>query len=305
MSDQQAKAVTITAYGGPEVLQVKHLNVPDPSAGQVRVAVRAAGINPWDRKVVNGSLSDSAPVTFPFTPGGDIAGVVEAVGPDVTGLAVGDEVAGNAGGGGWAELVIVEADKLTIKPAGVSWPVAAAAVTPAQAAAVALESLGIGASDVLLVHGASGAVGKIAVQLAIFAGATVIGTSSQANAAQVQALGATAIPYGDDVAAEVLAIHPRGVSKVLDTSGHGAVAASLELVSDPHDIVSIVDFDAPSMGARAQDTQMTPARLASLLARVAGATLMVTVDAVFPLDEAAAAFTAASSGAGKVVFEVR
>lgn len=305
MSAQQAQAVTITAYGGPEVLQVKNVDVPDPGSGQVRVAVRAAGINPWDLKLVSGSMADSVPVGFPFTPGGDIAGVIEAIGPDVTALAVGDEVAGNIGDGGWAELIVVDADKLSIKPAGVSWPVAAAAVTPAQTAAVALESLGIGASDVLLVHGASGAVGKIAVQLAIFVGATVIGTSSDAKAAQVQALGATAVPYGDDVAAEVLAIHPGGVTKVLDTSGHDAVAASLKLVSDPHNIISIVDFDAPSVGARSQDTPMTPARLAGLLAKVAGATLMVTVDAVFPLDQAAAAFSAASSGAGKVVFEVR
>ena len=189
------KAVTLHRFGGPEVLALEH--VPDPPLGPdaVLVAVRAAGVNPVDWKIREGYLTGRFPHHTPVIPGWDAAGVVAAVGPAVTGFAVGDEVMAYARKdtieyGTYAELVTVADHATAHKPAALSFAQAAALPLAGLTALQALTALEVGTDDTVLVHAAAGGVGHLAVQLASSLGArTVIGTASPRNHDFVRALG--------------------------------------------------------------------------------------------------------------------
>nr|WP_225853491.1 alcohol dehydrogenase catalytic domain-containing protein [Micromonospora sp. AMSO31t] len=126
MHDRCCRAVAFSTYGDADVLRMVDHAVPGPGPGQVRIAVRAAGVNPIDWKIRSGALAEMMPVRLPAVPGVDVAGVVEQVGPGVTGFAVGDEVFGKAVTGSYAELALADLDALAAKPAGMPWEVAAA-----------------------------------------------------------------------------------------------------------------------------------------------------------------------------------
>jgi NADPH:quinone reductase-like Zn-dependent oxidoreductase len=167
------RAAAFTSPGGPDVLRVLDLPDPTPAAGQVLIRIRAAGVQPYDCAVRAGWLPAGVPPTFPRIPGNEFAGVVAALGPGVSGVAVGAEVLGFGQLGAYAELLAVPADQVVAKPPAMPWEVAGGFSAGAQTAHIALTELAPEPGETLLVHGAAGAVGTVAVQLAVAAGATV------------------------------------------------------------------------------------------------------------------------------------
>ncbi|WP_424448949.1 quinone oxidoreductase family protein [Microbacterium arborescens] len=247
-----AHAVTYSRFGGPEVLTLSEIEVPAPGAGQVRVRVIAAGVNPIDHKLRAG-IRPSATISKPRRVGNDGASVVVEVGADVEGFRVGDEVVVFGASGVYATEIVVTPDKLTPLPAGVSPAVGAALGIPVATAYQALRSLDVGPADTLLVHGGSGSVGQAAIQFARLRGAAVIATASEARADRVRELGAIPVAYGDGLVERVRAAAPQGVSVVLDGAGTDeALTTSLELVEDRSRIATIVrGADAPRLGIQA------------------------------------------------------
>ncbi|MBO1418164.1 NADP-dependent oxidoreductase [Streptomyces sp. FH025] len=306
------KAIAFTQYGGADVLRTIDIELPAPGPGQVRVAVRAVGVNPIDHKQRSGALAELFPVTFPAVPGFEVSGVVEAVGAGVTGFAPGDEVFGALMGGGYAEQALVGADELAHKPATLSWEEAAALPTAAETSERALDVLGVRPGETLLVHGAAGGVGTVLLQFARARGITVIGTASEANHAHLRELGAIPVTYGEGLAERVRAAAPGGVDRVLDAAGQGGVLPlSIELTGSPDRVVTIADFaEAGKYGVRFTgggegEVYHQRAYAAALALHEAG-TLRLPLHRVLPLAEAAEAQRISEHGhlRGKVVLTV-
>ena len=247
-----ARAVVYREIGGPEVLSLEDVPDAEPGAGEVVVAVRAAGVNPIDWKLRSGVRGNGTGGRA-VRPGADAAGVVEAVGDGVDGVAVGDEVIVRSARGAYATQVVAPADHLVAKPAGLGWAEAASIGIPAGTAYQALRSLGIGAGDTLLVHGGAGGVGQAAIQLAVGDGARVIATASERNHARLRELGAVPVTYGPGLVERVTELAPEGVSAALDAVGTDeALDASVALVADRDRIATVVrGADAPRWGIRA------------------------------------------------------
>ena len=239
------QAVRFDEYGGIDVLRVAEVDRPVPGSGQVLVWMRAAGINPGEAKIRRGLLAQRWPATFPSGQGSDLAGVVEALGPGVTGFAVGDEVIGFTDNRtSHAELVVAEAANLIHKPAGVSWEAAGSLYVAGATAWAMVRAVAAGPGDVVVVSGAAGGVGSIAVQLAKIAGATVIGLASEANHPWLAGHGVIPVRYGDSVADRIKAASGGRVDAFLDTQGGGYVELALELGVRPERIDTIADFAA-------------------------------------------------------------
>jgi NADPH:quinone reductase-like Zn-dependent oxidoreductase len=169
------RAVQFDEYGGVEVLQVRQVPRLEPGRGQVLVAVRAAGINPSEGKMRAGAVREVFPSTFPSGQGSDLAGVVEALGPDVVGVAVGDELIGYTDNrASQADYVLVEAANLTPKPAEVPWEVAGALFVAGVTGVATVRAVAPARGEAVVIAGAGGGVGSFAVQLAVRAGARVI-----------------------------------------------------------------------------------------------------------------------------------
>ena len=287
------RAVVFDRFGGPEVLRVGEVADPEPGAGEVRVRVRAAGVQRFDVAVRRGEMPWVG-VGFPQTIGQEYSGVIDRVGDGVKGFAVGDAVLGSTMLNGNADLVVVPAVNAVRKPQRLSFPGAAALVAAAQTAGGALVELGVGSGDMLLVHAAAGSVGTVAVQLARLAGATVIGTASPGNHEYLRQLGAVPVSYGDDLVAAVRAV---GVPTVaLDAAGGAAIAQSVELGIARDRIGTIVDDKtAAEHGTRVVRAGRDPARLAAVVGR--GDIVMPV--RVYPLSEVVEAHTAVESGHGR------
>ncbi|MGW7001235.1 NADP-dependent oxidoreductase [Streptomyces sp. NPDC054933] len=282
-------AITFSAYGAPDVLTVSQVETPQPGPGQVRIRVRAAAVNPIDVRIRAGVMDGVFPVQFPMTPGWDVAGVVDAVG-DGASAAVGDEVFGVASVGGYSEHALL--DRPVAKPETVSWEVAASLATVGETAFRAVKHLGVQAGQTLLIHGAGGSVGTIAVQLAAAQGITVVGTVAEDDIARVTALGATAVRYGDGWAERAKAAAPGGVDFVFDASGAGVLADSVALVGDAARVITIADPSFAQHGVRF--TGMDPAdrfpeSLPVLAELAASGKLTVPIWRTYPLSEAAQA----------------
>jgi len=214
------KAVTFAEYGGPDVLRVADVEEPHPGPGQVRVAVRASSVNPIDWKARSGMLRDVMAVSFPVIDGREAAGVVDEVGTDVSGVAVGDEVFGFAVGGSAAEHAVL--DDFARKPPGLSWEAAAALPVAVETSVRVFTVLGgVGEGQTLVVNGAAGGVGVAAVQLARARGARVIGTAGEANHDFLRSLGAEPTTYCDGMVDRIRALAPEGVDLAVDTAGKG------------------------------------------------------------------------------------
>ncbi|MEV0245604.1 NADP-dependent oxidoreductase [Nocardia sp. NPDC050712] len=239
------RAIAFDEFGGPEVLRPVEIPVPEPTGDQVRVAVRAAAVNASDWKTRSGILT-FGDNRFPQYPGWEVAGTVDALGPDARGFAVGDEVFGWTQAGGYAEYALSSA--LARKPAGLDWADAVALPIAVNTAAKVLAMLRVRAGETLLVNGASGVVGSMAVQLAVAAGVTVIGTACERNQDLVRALGAIPTTYGDGLADRVWALAPHGVDAVFDTAQHGGLPAAIALRGDTGRIIAIADFAAAQLG---------------------------------------------------------
>ena len=191
MPDNTMRTVHFYAYGGPDQLVMEYVSRPELQAGEVLVRVYAAGVNPIDWKIRKGFFKDIRPVPLPFTPGSELAGTVEALGPSVTAFEIGQAVYGRGAKGAYADYAVVPADSLAYKPRNISFDQAASVPVGANTAWMALFSLAdLQAGQQVLVHGAAGGVGNYAVQLARWRGAHVIGTSSFNNLEFVRTLGA-------------------------------------------------------------------------------------------------------------------
>ncbi len=242
------KAVRFHEYGGPDVLHVDDVEAPHAGPGQVRVAVRAAGVNPIDWKIRSGAMAAFMPAELPRIPGSDAAGVVDEVGDGVTDVSVGDAVFGSAVGGASAEYAVL--DHYAAKPAGMTFAEAAGLPVAVETAVRGLDLLGLEAGQTLLINGAAGGVGTAAVQLARARGARVLGTASEANHDFLRELGAEPTTYGDGLAARVAELAPDGVDLAFDVAGHGALPALIAATGSPDRVVTIADFTGPEHGVR-------------------------------------------------------
>jgi NADPH:quinone reductase-like Zn-dependent oxidoreductase len=229
------RAVQYAQFGGPEVLQVT--DVPDvhAGAGQVRVAVRAVGINPIDWKLRSGLMGGD----LPRGTGVEAAGVVDELGDGVTGVAKGDRVFGPAAGAAAEFAVMAEFAPV---PAALDFAGAAALPVAVETATRCLDLLGVTAGQTLLINGASGGVGLAAVQLARGRGARVIGSGSPRSQSRLVEFGAEPVVYGDALADEVRALAPDGVDRALDLALTGGLATLIELAGGADHVVAIADF---------------------------------------------------------------
>ncbi|MEU6580460.1 NADP-dependent oxidoreductase [Nocardia sp. NPDC046763] len=291
-----AKAVRYNEFGGIDVLRVDEIERPMPGDGQVLVRVRAAGINPSEAVIRTGALADMFPSTFPSGQGSDLAGVIEEVGAGVGGYSPGDEVIGfSENRAAQAELVLVEATNLTRKPESVPWEVAGGLYVAGVTAWGAVRSVQLEQGETVVVSGAAGGVGSLAVQLARRAGATVIGLASESNHAWLQRHGVIPIAYGDDVADRIKAAAPEGVDAFIDTFGNGYVELALALGVTTERIDTIADYAAAAQygvktdgGAEAGPGGTVLAELAGL---IADGRLEVPIANVYPLAQVREAYT--------------
>ncbi|MEV6947213.1 NADP-dependent oxidoreductase [Streptomyces sp. NPDC051172] len=305
-----------SAYGGPEALSVVEVAVPEPGPGQVRIAVRAAGVNPFDHKVYSGAFGTD-PARLPLRLGTEAAGVVTAVGTDAIGPAgpveTGDEVIVHRAPGAYADELVVPASSVVPKPARLSWEEAGALMAAGVTAVHALEAIGPGKGETVLIHGAAGGVGLMAVQLAVARGATVLGTSRPAKHELLRELGAVPVAYGPGLADRVRAAAPEGIQAAADLVGtEEAVDVSVELVADRSRIATIVAFEH---GARAgikllgggpgadPGTEIRAAARLQLTAEAEAGRLRVLIAGSHPLREAADAHRQIMTGhvTGKIV----
>ncbi|MDI9914178.1 NADP-dependent oxidoreductase [Rhodococcus sp. IEGM 1379] len=290
------KTVVAQTYGTPEILKLIDVEVPSPGQGEVLVDVKAIGVNPFDYKLYSGAFGTD-PSKLPIHLGGEAAGIVSAIGADVTTVFVGDEVIVSPGNGLYSEQVVVPATSLTPKPASISWEQAAGLLLVGGTAVDALDTIRVSSGDTVLIHGASGGVGALAVQLAVARGATVIGTAGPANQEYVRSLGATPVLYGDGLEGRVRELG--SIDAAFDTAGTDeAVDASLALVADKSRIVTIVAFGRAqedgflSVGGGTPESAQARLNARAELAQLAGSgRLNVKIAKTFPLCDAAEAHT--------------
>lgn len=317
------KAVRYHDYGGPEVLCYEDVPIPEPGPGEVLVRVHAAGVNPADRQIRAGQRF-RLEKPFAFIPGLEISGTVQARGAEVTVLTPGDEVYGmlNLFRGGYAEYVAVAADKLGRKPGSLDHVHAAALPVAALTAWDALfEVGGLVAGQIVLIHAAAGGVGHIAVQLAKWRDAHVIGTASAGNEAFLRMLGVDEfIDYRttafESVARDVDVVIdpiPREVDDATDALARETMARSWAVLRDGGIQVSVCDNPTPGPDAvrRAVRGAHAGARpgsevLNTIADLVDEGKIKVDVGTILPLQEARQAHKLIQTGhtRGKIVLRV-
>lgn len=295
------RAVVHTRTGEPtEVLSVAETDEPHAGPGEVRIVVRAAGVNPIDWKLVTGVMGD--PPDRPRVPGIDAAGLVDEIGAGVTGVRLGDPVFGPATGGSAAEYAVLSA--WAAKPESVPFEVAGALPVAGETAVRVLDLLGLRAGQTVVVDGASGGVGSTTVQVALARGLRVIGTAGEGNQEFVASLGAEPTQHGPGLFDRVRALAPDGVDGAVDTAGRGSVRDLVELAGDPAKVVTIADFSAGDLGV-----QVTTGggdrreRLEQVAALLADGALTVPVAQTFPLERIGEAYETSREGhvRGKLV----
>lgn len=296
------KAVQFNEYGGPEVLKVVEIDEPHAGAGQIRIAVRAAGVNPAEWKIRAGLFKDFMPVEFPSGVGFEAAGIVDEVGEGVTDVAVGDAVFG-AGTGTAAEHAVL--NYWARKPDNMPFDVAGGFSIVSETAIRSLDYAGAKAGETVLVCGAAGGVGSVVIQIARARGMTVIGTASAAKHDYLRGLGAIPTTYEPGLADRVKELAPQGADAALDLAGAGNIPELIEMTGDPARVVSIVDFTAPEHGAQFTPTpQEHPERALAEAARLySEGALNLRIEKTFPLAQIAEAHMLSAEGhvTGKLV----
>lgn len=298
-------AARYSKFGPASVLKVVGVDAPQVKPGHVRVVVKAAGINPADYKMREG-MGSGPSFTFPAGIGRELAGVVDSVGEGVTNLAVGDEVFGNATNGTVAELFVVNAANLALKPPGLDWATAGGLSLAGQTAYDAVASQHLTADDTVLVTAAAGGVGSLIVQLARLAGATVIGTASRGNHEFLESLGAIAVEYGEGLVDRVRAAAPQGVTVAFDQHGRESIEAAIELGVARNRINTIAADPADFGVVRVGRGPARPATLEYLAQLVVAGTIVVPIAATYPLAAVVDAFEQLEDGhvRGKIVILV-
>lgn len=309
------KAAQINGYGGLEVVQVGEADKPAPAAGQVLVEVHAAAVNPFDVKVREGLVRNMAELNFPATLGGDAAGTVAALGAGVTGFQLGQAVYGQAGAlsgqGSFAEFTPVKAEQLAAKPTSLDFTAAAALPLVGCSAYQALvDHINLKAGQKILIHGAAGGIGSVAVQLAKHLGADVAATAGAEDADFVKSLGADeVIDYrGQDFAALL-----KDYDAVFDTVGGETNRKSYTVLKPGGALVSMSEKPDDALVNKyavlytAQFTRTTTERLTKVAELVDAGNLKVHIDKIFPLDQAAEALEYQKTGhpRGKIVIRIK
>lgn len=288
------QAVRFHEYGGVEVLRVEDVERPVPGPGQVLVEVRAAGIQPGEVMIREGARHGRWPAVFPSGQGSDLAGVVAETGPEVRGFAVGDEVLGfTHRRASHAEFVVVDDVDLVARPEGLSWDAAGSLYVAGTTAYATVFAVDPGPSDTVVVSGAAGGVGSLAVQLARRRGATVIGLASERHHDWLKEHGVLPVAYGEGAAERVRQAAAGPVDAFVDTFGDGYVDLAVELGVRPDRINTIRDWQAAArVGARtygegAAACAVVLGELARLAAR---GELDVPIAATYPLAQVREAF---------------
>jgi NADPH:quinone reductase-like Zn-dependent oxidoreductase len=298
------KAARFSEFGGPEVLEIVDLPDPRPGAGQVRIAVRAAGLNPSDWKKRRGLMDEELPQTM----GHEAAGVVDELGEGVGDVRVGDRVFGlSAAGAAQAELAVLS--HYAPIPPSLDFTGAAALPAAIETATRSLDQLGVRSGCLLLINGASGSVGSAAVQLAVVRGARVIGTAGPANHDYLRSLGAAPVAYGDGLLERVRALAPDGVAAALDVAGSGVLPELIELAGGPEHVVTVADFSgAREYGVRFSSGEAGRAvhALAEIGELIEAGRFSLPVARTFPFAEIAQAHRVGEDGhvRGKLVLLV-
>jgi NADPH:quinone reductase-like Zn-dependent oxidoreductase len=281
------KAVRFDEYGDVDVLQVVDVERPVPGPGQALIRVRAAAINPGETAIRLGLMHDRWPATFPSGQGSDLAGVVDDVGPGVTGIAVGDEVIGfTHARASHAEVVAVDAANLVPKPAGVPWEVAGSLFVAGTTAWAAVHAVAPQEGETVVVSGAAGGVGSIAVQLAAGAGATVVGLASEPHHGWLRDHGVVPVTYGEGVADRIRRAAGGRVDAVVDTFGDGYVDLAIDLGVPADRIDTIRDWEAAERHGTKTDGNLAGGRpevLAELARLVDEGRLDVPIAGTYPL----------------------
>ena len=291
------RAVRFDQYGDLDVLNVVDVERPTPGPDQVLVRVKAAGINPGEVSIRQGLLHERWPATFPSGQGSDLAGVVEEVGSGVDAFAVGDEVIGwTDERGSQAELVVVPVGHLVAKPARVSWEAAGALFVAGVTAWAAVRAVGVSSGDIVVVSGAAGGVGSIAVQLAVDAGAArVIGLAGEHHHAWLSEHGVIPVTYGDGVVERIRRAADGAVDAFVDTYGGGYVQLAVEeLGVAPERVDTIIDWAAAEQYGAKTDASMAGSRpevLAGLAGLIDAGKLEIPIADVYPLDRVRDAYT--------------
>ncbi|MGW4387615.1 NADP-dependent oxidoreductase [Streptomyces sp. NPDC004685] len=295
------KAARFNRFGGPEVLELVDLPDPHPGPGEVRIAVRAAGVNASDWKKRQGLMDEELPQTLGY----EAAGVVDELGDGVADVAVGDRVFGfSSVGAAQAELAVLS--YYAPIPPSLDFPGAAALPAAGETALRAIDQLGVAGGSTLLINGASGSVGTAAVQFAVARGARVIGTASPANHEYLRSLGAEPVAYGDGLAERVRAIAPDGVGLALDVAGSGVLPELIGLAGGPDHVVTIADFTgAQEYGVRFSrgDTGRAVHVLGEMGELIESGRFFLPVAQTFPLAEISQAHRVGEDGRlrGKLV----
>jgi NADPH:quinone reductase-like Zn-dependent oxidoreductase len=295
------KAAQFSQFGGPEVLQLVDLDDPHPGPGEVRIAVRAAGVSASDWKKRQGLMDPELPQTLGY----EAAGVVDGLGAGVTDVTLGDRVFGlSAAGAAQAELAVLS--YYAPIPPSLSFAEAAALPSAVETAWRSLDQLGVRGGRTLLINGASGSVGSAAVQLAVARGARVIGTASPANHEYLRSLGAEPVAYGDGLPDRVRALAPGGVDLALDVAGNGILPELIDLAGGPGHVVTIADFaGAQKFGVRFSrgDDGRALHALAEIGPLVESGRFSLPVAGTFPLADIADAHRTGEAGhqRGKLV----
>jgi NADPH:quinone reductase-like Zn-dependent oxidoreductase len=298
------KAVSFERFGGPEVLEIVDRPDPHPGPGQVRIAVRAAGVNASDWKKREGLMDPDLPQTLGY----EAAGIVDELGDGVTGVALGDRVFGlSPDGAAQAELAVLSWSAPI--PASLDFAAAAALPAAVETATRALDQLGVQSGSRLLVNGASGSVGSAAVQLAVARGARVIGTASPANHDYLRSLGAEPVAYGEGLTERVRALASSGVDLALDVAGSGVLPELIELAGGPEHVLTVADFaGAQKYGVRFSrgDSGRALHALDDIGALIEAGRFSLPVGQTFPLAEVAEAQRVSEHGhvRGKLVLLV-
>ncbi|MCO4696825.1 NADP-dependent oxidoreductase [Streptomyces sp. RO-S4] len=297
------RAARYHEYGDTTVLTVEEAPDPAPGPGEIRIRVAAASVNPVDWKVRGGAVRDVLPVDLPAIPGRDAVGRVDLVGAGVEGVSVGDRVFGLGGvTGATAELAVLSA----WAPAPAEWSdtEAAGAALAAVTALSGLKALGPLSGRTLLVEGAAGGVGGAAVELAVAAGATVIGTAGTHNHAFLTELGAVPTTYGEGLAERLAVVAPQGIDLVLDTAASGSLGELVKIAGDPFRVVTVADHQgAGRLGVRVADAVNDSTWLAEAAALGERGRYTPRVERTYPLEEIAKAHAHSQGGhvRGKIV----
>lgn len=294
------KAAGFYSFGPPEKLELIELETPQAGAGEVRVRVKAAGVQPVDCAVRTGFSPPGVSIIFPHVTGGEFAGVIDQIGEGVTSFAVGAEVLGFRLQFTYAEYVVVPANQVVAKPDSMPWEVAGGLSGAGQTAHTAMEELRVGKGDTVLINGAAGGVGTVAVQVARERGATVIGTASEANQDYLRSLGAIPVIYGAGLADRVRALAPNGVDAALDAAGEDGLRVAAELVKDKKRVGTIVAFQlTDELGVRWIRSNRSASRLAELVQLYSDGRLRIHIRNTYPLSQAAAAHREVETGHGR------